>query len=62
MNAQTILAFGSNKLGMDIPLSIPVRGCEPSWVSYGEKHTHATGELHAGLVASGWLQAKLFLM
>lgn len=31
MDVQTILAFGSNKLGMDTPLSIPVRGCEPSW-------------------------------
>lgn len=31
MDVQTILAFGSNKLGMDAPLSIPVRGCEPSW-------------------------------
>lgn len=31
MDVQTILAFGSNKLGMDTPLSIPVRVCEPSW-------------------------------
>lgn len=54
MDVQTILAFGSNKLGMDTPLSIPVRGCEPSWGNCRGKHTHAPGEGH-GRVIPGWI-------
>lgn len=46
-----ILAFGSNKLGRDTPLSIPANGCRPSWMSYRMKQTHAMGKnVLAGLV------------
>lgn len=50
---QTILAFGSNKLGMDTPLSIPVRGCEPSWGNC-RGSTHMQAEHTAELFQDGF--------
>lgn len=60
MDVQTILAFGSNKLGMDTPLSIPVRGCEPSWGNWGGS-THMQAEDTDGKVIPGLLFFFVFV-
>ena len=53
-----ILAFGSNKLGIDTPLSIPANGCRPSWMSYRMKQTHAMGKKRPGRISHFELRAK----
>lgn len=48
LNIQLILASGSNKLGIDTPLSICANGCS-AWMSYGMKQIHAMGNVMAQL-------------